>query len=253
MKKSCPRCGGKFNYEDSMGICPHCGKYASPYASKDNIAKPSTSLPVNRSMPKEITVRKQKKHAIPAGIAVIIAVTMVIIVPLVFTLIENEKIIRIENERKVGTPLEVEEHILQPFTVVVGGVDVEVTIESAKPFVFEGVKAVEGWKYIEVCHQVKSTTNIIDYSYVEVFLHWEGHYVEGLSIYELSKDEFVRDTLYDENIVWGGLERGRGRWVFLVPQEIDEATIEIYEEQDISNTKYQKLNKVYLVDIKVED
>ena len=264
MKKRCLKCGKKFNYEDSMGICPHCGKYTSPYASKDDTAKRATPTPVHRSsykeasvpvqsIAKETSVPKQRKQLDIKAIIIVLLIIMIIMAPMAFVFLEDKKIIEIENERKVETLQEVEEYVLQPFEVVTGGVNAEVTIEDAKPFVFEGVKATEGWKYIEVCYQVKSETYLSYYSYVDVLLHWGGHYVEGLSAYDLSDDEFVRDALYKSDIAWTGLERGRGRWVFLVPQDIDEATIEIYEKQDIPNTKYRKLNKVYLVDVKVED
>ena len=264
MKKRCLKCGKKFNYEDSMGICPHCGKYASPYASKNDTAKRATPTPVHRSaynetsvpvqsIAKETSVSKQIKQLDIKAVIIVLIIIMIIMTPMAFAFMEDKKIIEVENERKVETLQEVEEHVLQPFEVVVGGVNAEVTIEDAKPFVFEGVKAVEGWKYIEVCYQAKSETYFAYYSYVDVLLHWDGHYVEGLSTYDLSNNEFVRVALYKSDIAWAGLERGRGRWVFLVPQDIAEATIEIYEKQDIPDTKYQKLNKVYLVDVKVED
>lgn len=261
MKKNCPNCGKKFDYDYSMGICPHCGKYDSPSALRDDSAKQDPPLLVNESVNKKPFVPKQKEHLATSTrkystisvVVMIIIIAMIIVIPIILEFREKEKIEKIITEQKVEEPKEVKEYIAQPFVVTVDDVDVEITIEDARPFVFEGVQAIEGWKYVEVCYKADSEVYFAGFSDPEVFLRWEDRYTEGLNVYDLSlDDENVIGMLYDDKSISSWIERGKGQWVFLIPQEVTEAAIEIYEKQNISGTKYQKLNKIHLVDIKVE-
>ena len=270
MKKCCPSCGKKFDYDYSLGICPHCGKYDRPVALQDDDTEQNASLSEYWSVyrepsvtkqkeytaprQKEHTAPKQKKYSIFSTVISSIIVAMIIATPIISTFLENEKIAKITREQKVEELEEIKEYASEPFTVTVGDVDVEVTIEDAKILEFGGVEAPEGWKYVEVSHRADSVAYFAGYEYIDVCLHWEGHYVQGLGEYNLSpEDDVIRDALYDSKDLSTGLYQGESQWVFLVPQEVGEATIEIYEKQDTTDKKYRKLNKVYLVDIKVED
>ena len=250
MKVICTECRKKYDYDDHMGICPQCGRYMKSQLGEHHNVEEKKNL--ERQEEEAPSFRKDKKRFKFCDIISILVVIMMIVSFLVvkFIMIPGE-IKEIYQVQKEVEP----ERIIAGFNQTINIEGIDIHIKEIQPFVVDKIEAPKGWKYVQLPYSIYSD----DFSYamgdtLAIYLNIDNFYVEPLSKYDFpeygAEDAQGRWNLEAEEFRSFFTQTVKGRFVFLVPEDLKEYHIIIHQkEMDKEDKKVVTgLKRIYYLD-----
>lgn len=253
MKIVCRNCGKKYDYDECIGICPKCGKYIPSTSGQSTVVTGSNA---SRKKHKQEHIFSNKNHE---GLIRNIIIIMIVIICLV-----GYPLIRIPANQK-----DMEEFLqslsnedLDEATVApeesfeINGIMLTVSKLQEYAFGDDVPKAPKGWKYM-MCEYYYDDPedDYVNPPQTEVYLHYEDDsYLAPTTVYTISDDEEVWEKYQTE--IQYALNQEQGKIVFMIPEDITEASLEIYEKRDVSESDgeyYQKVKCIYRIPFKMEE
>ena len=250
MKVICSECGKKYDYDDQMGICPKCGRYMkSPGANHHKSKGDNTSRRRDNKAP---SFRREKKgFRICDALSILIVILMIatfFVVKYVIIPNEIEEIYRVQKD-----VVPQEKTITYNQVVNIEGVDIG--IKEVVPFELDGIKAPEGWKYVTLPYSIYAD----EFSFqlqdaLSVYLQIGSSYVPPLSVYDFpehnEQGSMGKWNLDSEEFSIFFTQTVNGKFVFLVPQEMENYHMIIHQrevDEDL-DIEAERLEFIYYIE-----
>lgn len=257
MKIKCENCGKQYNYEKHMGICPKCGRYVR----QADIYDQDSAIEEWNTQQKEQNTKKFRKYKSPVlskpkksssfyiqiGICILLLV-IVCVFPSYYQK-ETEKLIEdIYQDQKVKNVKTTECKLGDKISIP----EYDITLTDVSEYETEELEVPEGWKYVQVSYVSEGELQYTGFCGTATYLQTEGHFYYPMYLWDITNDELLIDRLRKEEGITTGYHEEKGKFLFLIPQEAQEATLHIREYTEskyYEETCIPKLQKISYINL----